>query len=163
MAFDRGHSHTSRGPVCDQICRSSKTWLRLNWSQPSPRLVADPTSLQFCRDRSGTLSRPLWSVEIVGRGEVAKRYQRMCDWGFIGNIKKTTLDCWIIHMALLMDIEFNSWLILDFDLDGGIRTSQTHLLVASNTTVVLFALFVRIRWAIKGWSSVFGNRWCPVG
>ena len=41
-----------------------------------------PTSLQPRRDRSGTLLRPLRSVKIVSRGEVAERLQCMSDWGF---------------------------------------------------------------------------------
>ena len=40
-----------------------------------------PTSLQPHRDRSGTLLRPLRSVKIVSRGEVAERLQCMSDWG----------------------------------------------------------------------------------
>ena len=65
----------------------SKTWLRLIWSQRCPRLVADFSAPR--RDRSGTLLRPLRSIEIVSRGEVETRLQRMCDRGF--SFSHTTL------------------------------------------------------------------------
>ena len=63
-------SATLPGPVCDWFGRNE---------------VPDqsPTSLQPRRDRSGTLLRPLRLVEIVSRGEVAKRLQRMSDWGLM--------------------------------------------------------------------------------
>ena len=57
----------------------SKPSLRLIWSERGLRLVAD--FLQPRLDRSGTLLRPLRLVEIVSRGEVAKRLQRMFDRG----------------------------------------------------------------------------------
>ena len=61
------------------FCASTKTWLRLIWSQRGPRSVADFSRPR--RDRSGTLLRPLRSVKIVSRGEVAERLQCMSDWG----------------------------------------------------------------------------------
>ena len=64
-------SATLPGPVCDWFGRNE---------------VPDqsPTSLQPRRDRSGTLLRPLRLVEIVSRGEVAKRLQGMSVWGYSG-------------------------------------------------------------------------------
>ena len=47
-------------------------------------LIAErsPTSLRSHGDRSGTLLRPLRLVINCDRGEVAERLQRMCDWVF---------------------------------------------------------------------------------
>ena len=78
-------SATSPGPVCDQISRS-QVFVQAqkpgcDWFGRNEVPDQSPTSLQPRRDRSGTLLRPLRSVKIVSRGEVAERLQCMSDWG----------------------------------------------------------------------------------
>ena len=78
-------SATLPGPVCDQISRS-QVFVQAqkpgcDWFGRNEVPDQSPTSLQPRRDRSGTLLRPLRLAEIVSRGEVAKRLQRMSDWG----------------------------------------------------------------------------------
>ena len=79
-------SATLPGLVCDQISRS-QVFVQAqkpgcDWFGRNEVPDQSPTSLQPRRDRSGTLLRPLRLVWIVSRGEVAKRLQRMSDWGF---------------------------------------------------------------------------------
>ena len=81
-------SATSPGPVCDQISRS-QVFVQAqkpgcDWFGRNEVPDQSPTSLQPRRDRSGTLLRPLRSVKIVSRGEVAERLQCMSDWGLTG-------------------------------------------------------------------------------
>ena len=81
-------SATSPGPVCDQISRS-QVFVQAqkpgcDWFGRNEVPDQSPTSLQPRRDRSGTLLRPLRSMKIVSREEVAERLQCMSDWGLTG-------------------------------------------------------------------------------
>ena len=89
-------SATSPGPVCDQISRS-QVFVQAqkpgcDWFGRNEVPDQSPTSLQPRRDRSGTLLRPLRSVKIVSRGEVAERLQCMSDWGLSDTIR-TSFIC----------------------------------------------------------------------
>ena len=89
-------SATSPGPACDQISRS-QVFVQAqkpgcDWFGRNEVPDQSPTSLQHRRDRSGTLLRPLRSVKIVSRGEVAERLQCMSDWGLTDLYSSKILD-----------------------------------------------------------------------
>ena len=93
-------SATLPGPVCDQISRS-QVFVQAHkpgcdWFGRNEVPDQSPTSLQPRPDRSGTL------LEIVSRGEVAKRLQRMSGWGFTKVLKTSFL----LHSLMLQGSSF---------------------------------------------------------
>ena len=116
-------SATSPGPVCDQISRS-QVFVQAqkpgcDWFGRNEVPDQSPTSLQPRRDRSGTLLRPLRSVKIVSRGEVAERLQCMSDWGFYSSRFVICPPVICRHKGLT-----GMWPSGKWDVQGGIKTNM---------------------------------------